>query len=120
MRVLQRLAGRENPLTTLKVYEHTLHFRHGVAEIEHLTEREIIRLRAFGFRVERDTGPQPKTSAAPAAASPHDDAAGVPDGPPAAAEEPTAARGPAMEEGADEPAASVGAPRAAKRPKKGG
>ena len=60
MRVLQRLAGRENPLTTLKVYEHTLHFRGGVAEIPELTEREIIRLRTFGFRVERDTGPRPK------------------------------------------------------------
>ncbi len=67
MRVLQRLAGRENPLTTLKVYEHTLHFRGGVAEIPELTEREIIRLRTFGFRVERDTGPRPKAKVIPTA-----------------------------------------------------
>lgn len=69
MRVLQRLAGRENPLTTLKVYEHTLHFRGGVAEIAELSEREIHRLRAFGFRVERDTGPKPKPTPTPEAAA---------------------------------------------------
>ena len=45
--------GVENPLTTLRLYEHTLHFRRGIAEIDTLTEREIHRLRAFGFRVER-------------------------------------------------------------------
>jgi hypothetical protein len=54
MRVIQRLMGVENPLTDLKVYEHTLHFRNGIATIEHLSEREINRLRTFGFRVERD------------------------------------------------------------------
>jgi hypothetical protein len=54
MRVIQRLMGMQNPITTLRVYEHTLHFRGGIAVIEHLTEREINRLRAFGFRVERD------------------------------------------------------------------
>lgn len=55
MRVIQRLMGVENPMTELKVYEHTLHFRGGIATIEYLTEREINRLRAFGFRVERDS-----------------------------------------------------------------
>jgi hypothetical protein len=59
MRVIQRLMGTDVPIQTLTVYEHTLHFRHGVADIEELTEREINRLRAFGFRVERDTGPRP-------------------------------------------------------------
>lgn len=55
-RVIQRVAGRENPITALRVFEHTLQFRDGVATIAALTEREIVRLRAFGFRVERDTG----------------------------------------------------------------
>lgn len=79
MRVLQRLAGRENPLQTLKVYEHTLTFRQGIAEIEELTEREIHRLRAFGFRVERDTGPKrqapkPRTNHATTTPPPEDNA----------------------------------------------
>lgn len=54
MRVIQRLMGVDNPIRELTVYEHTLHFRGGVAVIESLTEREINRLRTFGFRVERD------------------------------------------------------------------
>ncbi len=68
MRVIQRLMGVENPLTTLRLYEHTLHFRRGVAEIDTLTEREIHRLRAFGFRVER--GAVAKTVQAAKAAKP--------------------------------------------------
>ncbi|NMP20763.1 hypothetical protein [Sulfobacillus harzensis] len=77
MRVIQRLMGVENPITDLKVYEHTLHFRNGVAVVESLTEREINRLRTFGFRVERDAtskkaaakvpaGPQPAAATASA------------------------------------------------------
>ena len=72
MRVVQRLMGVENPIKDLKVYEHTLHFRNGVAVVDTLTEREINRLRAFGFRVERDgtskkTAPKTPEVAAPAA-----------------------------------------------------
>ena len=70
MRVIQRLAWTDNPLTTLKVYEHTLHFRNGVAVIESLTEREINRLRAFGFRVERDVKHSVREATAPVAVEP--------------------------------------------------
>ena len=64
-RVIQRAAGRVNPITTLRVLEHTLTFRDGVATIEALTEREIARLRAFDFRVERDTGRESRGVAVP-------------------------------------------------------
>lgn len=71
MRVIQRLMGVDNPIATLRVYEHTLHFRNGVATIDTLTEREIHRLRTFGFRVERD-GLSPRSRAAQQAAAPTD------------------------------------------------
>lgn len=104
MRVIQRRMGRENPVTTLRVYEHTLTFRNGVAEIETLSERAIHRLRAFGFRVERDTGPK-APQPAPARVTP----------PPAV--ETTGAAGAAPESAASAVTAPA-SPPAARAPKK--
>jgi len=91
-RVVQRWAGRDNPITTLAVEGAILHFHDGVATIDTLSERAVQRLRAFGFRVDRGTGREsrgvviPPPTAADQAAVAYEAATGTP--PPADPEAP--------------------------------
>lgn len=66
-KVWRPVQGADHPLDRLEVLGTILQFgADGVARVEHLEERVIHRLRAFGFRVERTADPPKATPEAPA------------------------------------------------------